>query len=81
MRRALVLASLVATGCGAVGPEMVEGFDPPGPKGAGLQIITAPIRGVPPATNIEYCTWTDQIADRDIDVRSTSPVIQEAETR
>src|SRR5256885_3539500 len=71
MRYALVL-TLVA-GCSTSSASKVETLPdltleakPPN----GYQVILPIVRGLVPGADNEYCTWTDLVADHDIDVRA-----------
>lgn len=77
MHRALVLTLLVV-GCGSDpaapryinGVELLPSFDVPAAPANGFQVVLPIVRGIKAGTDNEYCTWTDYIADRDLDVKA-----------
>jgi hypothetical protein len=79
--RKLALLALMVAGCSSSGSGNTEGstdpriqmagFNPAPPDANGFQIITPKVTAIPPGESVEYCTFTDMIADRDLDVKGT----------
>jgi hypothetical protein len=67
--RKLLLAFVLVAGC-SNGNGNGNLIDPGPPPSNGLQIILPIVKGLQPGTDNELCTWTDQIADHDLMVRS-----------
>ncbi|MDB4967650.1 MAG: hypothetical protein JWN44_3339 [Myxococcales bacterium] len=73
MRRFALVLTLVA-GCSSSSsaptvetlPDLQLEAKPPG----GYQVILPIVRGLVPGADTEYCTWTDLVAEHDIDVRA-----------
>src|SRR5262249_32760764 len=71
----LLLLTLAAAACSSKPSSTTE--EMPGlkaildPKPAnGYQIVLPIEKALPPATDVEVCTWTDMILDHDIDIRA-----------
>src|SRR5262245_27419138 len=69
-----VLGLALATGCatddGPPEPEVLPNLEVPAVPEYGLQVLSPIVRGLEPGTDTEMCTWTDQITDRTVDVRT-----------
>jgi hypothetical protein len=68
-----VLGLAILMGCGTSepsGPETLPDLNVPPPPENGLQILSPIFENVQPGMDYEVCTWTDQIVDHDVDVRS-----------
>ena len=78
MKRAplVVLVGLALAACGTdqpKGPEILPGIDVPKAPAPdkGWQIVTPIVENIQPGADEEICTWTDVIADKQTDIRST----------
>jgi hypothetical protein len=76
MNKLCILAIMCAAGCGTDSvkvPDTLPDLHVPAAPAAdkGWQFITPVFENVEPAMDYEVCTWTDIIADKDIDIRST----------
>ncbi len=49
----------------------VAGLAPTAPDVNGFQLILPKVTGMEPGKSYEYCTWTDKILDRDMNVKGT----------
>jgi hypothetical protein len=62
----VVALSLLVAGCARSPGNLVD----PGPAPAnGLQILFPVVQGIQPGQSLEYCTWTDQILQSEVDVK------------
>jgi hypothetical protein len=68
--RVLLLTMLAGCAKDDVVDDMLpELMPPPAPApGQGFQMVLPVVRDVPAGANIEYCTWTDLVLDRDIEI-------------
>lgn len=65
---------VLVVGCGTSdsgGPDTLPELTVPPAPDNGLQIITPIVHDIQPGTDNEICTWTDQIVDHQVDIRST----------
>ena len=75
MRRIALFLVVAAAGCGAAATttansDLLEGFSPPAPPANARQVILPIVRNLMPGSDNELCTWTDMIADKDLDVKA-----------
>lgn len=59
-------------GAGALGPAgitILGGTKVDAPPAHGFQVIMPIVRGIQPQASEEWCTWTDHVADADLDVQ------------
>jgi hypothetical protein len=75
MRRRALLIACVAAGCGNAQPpptngQFLAGFTPPDAPQNGFQIVLPIVHDLQPGSDTEMCTWTNMIADKEIDVKA-----------
>jgi hypothetical protein len=70
--RTLWLVPLVMLGCNAAPEDRIADFQPPAAPDNAFMLTTPPVRNIAPGSSNEYCTWTDYVAQSDLNVRAIS---------
>jgi hypothetical protein len=67
----IAIISTVTTlliGCGSGSDPYIAGFNPPALQPGFVRLVTPPVRGLTPGSDIEYCQWVLAPSDADQDV-------------
>lgn len=70
MKMMIALSLCALAGACAPTKPAVEEFDPPAAAANGMQLRMKEVQNLHPGTSYEYCTWTDQITQKDLEIKS-----------